>query len=95
MRNDLLHSKPSPSTDRTRDEIADLLDLPLNDLLFRTAETHRAHHANGQIQLCALLSIKTDCGPEDCGYCSQSAKADSVVEATKLMYVQAVLRKAA
>jgi len=56
---------------------------------------HRAHHAVGQIQLCTLLSIKTGGCPEDCGYCSQSVKADSGVEATKLMDVQAVLQKAA
>jgi biotin synthase len=42
-----------------------------------------------------LLSIKTGGCPEDCGYCSQSVKADSGVEATKLMDVQAVLQKAA
>ncbi|HMS21480.1 MAG TPA: biotin synthase BioB, partial [Sphingorhabdus sp.] len=40
-------------------------------------------------------SIKTGGCPEDCGYCSQSVKADSGVEATKLMEVQAVLQKAA
>ncbi|MGL5839274.1 MAG: biotin synthase BioB [Sphingorhabdus sp.] len=82
-------------TDWTREEIAELFDLPFTELLFRAAETHRAHHANGQIQLCTLLSIKTGGCPEDCGYCSQSVKADSGVEATKLMDVQAVLQKAA
>lgn len=81
--------------DWTRDEIAALFDLPFTELLFRAAETHRAHHAAGQIQLCTLLSIKTGGCPEDCGYCSQSVKADSGVEATKLMDVQAVLQKAA
>ncbi len=81
--------------DWTREEIAALFHLPFTDLLFRAAETHRAHHAVGQIQLCTLLSIKTGGCPEDCGYCSQSVKADSGVEATKLMDVQAVLQKAA
>jgi biotin synthase len=42
-----------------------------------------------------LLSIKTGGCPEDCGYCSQSVKADSGVEATKLMEVQSVLQRAA
>ncbi len=82
-------------TNWTRDEIAALFDLPFTELLFRAAQTHRAHHAAGQIQLCTLLSIKTGGCPEDCGYCSQSVKADSGVEATKLMDVQAVLQKAA
>ena len=79
----------------TREEIAALFDLPFDELVFQAATVHRAHHAVGQIQLCTLLSIKTGGCPEDCGYCSQSVKADSGVEATKLMDVQAVLQKAA
>ncbi len=82
-------------TDWTREEIAALFGLPFDDLVFQAATVHRAHHAVGQIQLCTLLSIKTGGCPEDCGYCSQSVKADSGVEATKLMEVQAVLQKAA
>lgn len=85
----------SVRTDWTREEIAALFDLPFDDLVYRSATVHRAHHAVGQIQLCTLLSIKTGGCPEDCGYCSQSVKADSGVEATKLMEVQAVLQKAA
>ena len=82
-------------TDWTRPEIAALFDLPFDELVYQAATVHRAHHAVGQIQLCTLLSIKTGGCPEDCGYCSQSVKADSGVEATKLMDVQAVLQKAA
>ncbi|MCC7394543.1 MAG: biotin synthase BioB [Sphingomonadaceae bacterium] len=82
-------------SDWTRDEIAALFDLPFDELVFQAASVHRAHHAVGQIQLCTLLSIKTGGCPEDCGYCSQSVKADSGVAATKLMDVQAVLQKAA
>jgi len=82
-------------TDWTREEIAALFDLPFVELVFQAATVHRAHHAVGQIQLCTLLSIKTGGCPEDCGYCSQSVKADSGVEATKLMEVQQVLQKAA
>lgn len=85
----------SVRTDWTRDEIATLFDLPFDELAYQAATVHRAHHAVGQIQLCTLLSIKTGGCPEDCGYCSQSVKADSGVEATKLMDVQAVLQKAA
>jgi biotin synthase len=82
-------------TDWTREEIATLFDLPFDELVYQAATVHRAHHAVGEIQLCTLLSIKTGGCPEDCGYCSQSVKADSGVEATKLMDVQAVLQKAA
>lgn len=82
-------------TDWSREEIADLFDLPFTELLFRAAEIHRENHPPEQIQLCTLLSIKTGGCPEDCGYCSQSVHADSGVEATKLMDVQAVLQRAA
>ena len=84
-----------PRTDWTRAEIAALFDLPFTDLVFRAAEVHRAHHAPDEVQLCTLLSIKTGGCAEDCGYCSQSVKADSGVAATKLMDVQAVLQSAA
>ena len=82
-------------TDWTRDEIAELFDLPFTELLFRAATVHREIHPPEQVQLCTLLSIKTGGCPEDCGYCSQSVKADSGVEATKLMDVRAVLQSAA
>ena len=82
-------------TDWTREEIAGLFDLPFTELLFRAATVHREFHPPEQVQLCTLLSIKTGGCPEDCGYCSQSVKADSGVEATKLMDVRAVLQSAA
>lgn len=85
----------APRTDWTRDEIAALFDLPFTELLFRAAETHRSSHAADEVQLCTLLSIKTGGCQEDCGYCSQSVKADSGVVATKLMDVREVLQSAA
>ncbi|HEX8055852.1 MAG TPA: biotin synthase BioB [Novosphingobium sp.] len=82
-------------TDWTRDEIAALFDLPFMELVFRAAEVHRAHHDAGAVQLSTLLSVKTGGCPEDCGYCSQSVKAESGVKATKLMDVRQVLQSAA
>ena len=82
-------------TDWTRDEIAALFDLPFSELVFCAAETHRAHHAPGEVQLCTLLSIKTGGCPEDCGYCSQSVTANSGLKAEKLINVDAVLAAAA
>ena len=81
--------------DWTRSEIAALFDLPFTELVFRAAEVHRANHAANEVQLSTLLSIKTGGCVEDCGYCSQSVKADSGVKATKLMEVQRVLQAAA
>lgn len=82
-------------TDWTRAEIAALFDRPFMDLLYDAQTIHRAHHPRNEVQLSTLLSIKTGGCPEDCGYCSQSASAESGVKATKLMDVQAVLQAAA
>lgn len=81
--------------DWTREEIAALFGLPFGDLMRKAMLVHDEHHAANEVQLCTLLSIKTGGCPEDCGYCSQSVKADSGVEATKLMDVRAVLQSAA
>lgn len=90
-----MNSSTQIRTDWTREEIAGLFELPFTELLFQAATVHREFHPPEQIQLCTLLSIKTGGCPEDCGYCSQSVKADSGVEATKLMEVQSVLQRAA
>ena len=82
-------------TDWTREEIADLFDLPFMDLVFRAAEVHRAHHEANAVQLSTLLSIKTGGCVEDCGYCSQSAHHETGLKATKLMDPRAVLQAAA
>src|SRR3546814_14004028 len=76
--------------DWTRDEIAELFDLPFDELMWEAQGVHRRHHARGEVQLCTLLSIKTGGCVEDCGYCSQSKSADSGLKATKLMDVRAV-----
>ena len=81
--------------DWTRAEVTALFDLPFTELLFRAQTVHRAHQAANEVQLCTLLSIKTGGCPEDCGYCSQSATADSGLKAEKLMEVDAVLVAAA
>ncbi len=87
--------RPEPRNTWTRPEIAALFDLPFTELVYRAAEVHRAFHAAGEVQLCSLLSIKTGGCVEDCGYCSQSVKADSGVKATKLMNLREVLQWAA
>ncbi|WP_299307436.1 biotin synthase BioB [uncultured Croceicoccus sp.] len=85
----------APRNDWTREEIAGLFDLPFTELVFRAAAVHRDHHRAGTVQRSTLLSIKTGGCPEDCGYCSQSVKAESGVKATKLMDVRQVIQAAA
>ncbi len=91
----MIERMPMTRVDWTREEIAELFDLPFTELLFRAASVHRENFAPDEVQLSTLLSIKTGGCPEDCGYCSQSATADTDLKATKLMEVQQVLQSAA
>jgi biotin synthase len=78
----------------TLEEARALYDLPLTELVFRAQAVHREHHKPDAVQLCTLLSIKTGGCPEDCGYCSQSARHDKKIEAEPLMDVETVLSAA-
>lgn len=81
--------------DWTRETIAELFELPFLDLAARAREVHVLHHRPNDIQLSALLSVKTGGCQEDCGYCSQSVHADSGLKAGKLMDVEQVVEAAA
>jgi biotin synthase len=78
----------------TKPEVEALFALPLNELLFRAATVHRANFDPNEVQISQLCSIKTGGCPEDCNYCSQSAKFETEVKATKLMEVEKVLEDA-
>jgi biotin synthase len=80
--------------DWSKQEISSLFELPFNDLLFQAQSTHRQHFDPNQIQVSTLLSIKTGACPEDCGYCSQSAKNDAEVERERLLPLDEVTSKA-
>jgi len=81
--------------DWTREQALALFAKPLNDLLFEAASIHRQHFDPNEVQVSTLCSIKTGGCAEDCGYCSQSAKFDTDVKATKRMDVDEVLKNAA
>jgi biotin synthase len=80
--------------DWRQDEIEVLFDLPFMDLLYRAQGVHRAHFDPNQVQMSSLLSIKTGACAEDCGYCSQSAKNTTGLEAEKLMPLEEVVAAA-
>ncbi len=63
--------------DWTRAEVRALFELPFPDLMFQAATVHRQNFDPAEVQISTLLSIKTGGCPEDCGYCSQSAKFDT------------------
>jgi biotin synthase len=79
---------------KTIEDFRTVYHLPLPELMFRAAQTHREHRDSNDIQRCALLSIKTGGCPEDCGYCSQSAHYKTPVEREPLMAVADVKIKA-
>ena len=81
-------------SDWTRDEAQAIYDLPFADLIFRAQTIHRANFDPNHVETASLLSIKTGGCPEDCGYCSQSAKYDTGLKATKLMDQDAVVETA-
>ncbi|WP_323718102.1 biotin synthase BioB [Paracoccus aminovorans] len=72
----------------------EIYNLPLMDLLFQAQSVHRAHFDPNLVQCSKLLSIKTGGCPEDCAYCSQSARNGSALSASKLIEVQRVLAEA-
>jgi biotin synthase len=76
------------------DEIAELFELPFNDLMFRAQQAHRAHFDANEIQLSTLLSVKTGGCPEDCKYCPQSARYDTGLEKEMLMAKEEVIANA-
>jgi len=75
--------------------VEEILSLPFNDLLFQAQSIHRQQFDPNQVQVSTLLSIKTGACPEDCGYCSQSARNDAEVEPERLLPVDEVLESAA
>ena len=81
-------------TDWLLDEVRSLFDLPFNDLLFKAQNIHRVWFNPNKVQMSTLLSIKTGGCPEDCGYCSQSVKFDTGLDASALMKVEEVLKAA-
>ena len=92
-----LHSPANPGlirNDWTRAEVRALFALPFPELMFEAARIHRMHFDPAEVQISTLLSIKTGGCPEDCGYCSQSAKNETGLKASKLMEVEAVLADA-
>lgn len=80
--------------DWSRTEIQALYEQPLLDLLFQAQQLHRLYFAANTIQVSTLLSIKTGKCPEDCKYCSQSARYDSKLEAEKRIAVEKVIQEA-
>jgi biotin synthase len=88
------NTSDQPRHDWTRAETEALHDLPFADLIFRAQGIHRCNFDPNHVETASLLSIKTGGCPEDCGYCSQSARYETGVKATRLMDRSAVVATA-
>ena len=68
-----------------KENILKILNLPLNDLIFKAQNVHRKFFKHTGVQLASLVSIKTGSCPEDCKYCPQSAHFNVDIKKEKLM----------
>jgi len=84
---------PAKAAKWTVSKVEALYQLPLMDLLFQAQQVHRENFDPNEVQRSALISIKTGGCPEDCNYCSQSARYKST-EREALMQVEEVLAAA-
>ena len=84
----------SPRFEWSKSEIEALYVQPLDTLIGQALEVKRANWPDGALQKSQLLSIKTGGCPEDCGYCSQSAKVETGLKADKLMPLDEVVEAA-
>jgi biotin synthase len=85
---------PTLRHDWTRDEAAEIYNLPFADLIFRAQTIHRQTFDPNAVQCNQLLNVKTGGCAEDCGYCSQSAHHDTALPASKLMDPKKVIEGA-
>jgi biotin synthase len=77
-----------------REQVAELYYRPLKELMLEAGRIHRENFPANEVQLSALLSIKTGGCPENCSYCPQSAHYQTGTERKKLMPVEEVKRSA-
>ncbi|MBS0272036.1 MAG: biotin synthase BioB [Proteobacteria bacterium] len=74
--------------------IAELFKKPFFDLLKQAHDVHHQNFNHNQIELCALINIKTGACPEDCGFCNQSAHFKTGLKKESLMSLEDVVEKA-
>ncbi len=87
-------ASPVAAAKWTVSQVEALYQMPLMDLLFRAHQVHRENFDPNEVQRSALLSIKTGGCPEDCSYCSHSARYKTDTEREALMQVEDVVTAA-
>ena len=77
-----------------KSQIDSLYSKPLMELVQQAHSLHTKHFKLSLLQASKLLSIKTGACPEDCAYCSQSARYQTQIKKEKLLNLQTVIEKA-
>jgi len=75
-------------------ELQAIYATPFFDLISRARSVYLENWSGNEVQLCTLLSIKPGGCSEDCGYCAQSARYTTGVQAERLMATEDVLQVA-
>ena len=79
--------------DWDRNEILEILNMPLIDLMWESQIVHRKFN-NYKVQLASLFSVKTGGCEENCSYCSQSIYSTSEIKSHPQFQVEEVLARA-
>ena len=79
--------------DWDRNEILEILNMPLIDLMWESQTVHRKFNKY-DIQLASLFSVKTGGCEENCSYCSQSIYSASEIKSHPQFQVGEVLARA-
>ena len=79
--------------DWNKEEILEILNMPLIDLMWKSQIIHRKFN-NYKIQLASLFSVKTGGCEENCSYCSQSIYSASEIKSHPQFQVEEVLARA-
>lgn len=74
--------------------IQSLYQLPFFELIGKAHTFHQSYFDRREIELCALLSIKTGACPEDCRYCPQSGHYNTGLKKEPLMDLDAIIAHA-
>jgi biotin synthase len=82
------------TTPNLKTKISQIYLKPLPDLLFEAQTVHRQYHDPNEVQFCTLSNIKSGACPEDCGYCSQSARHSTEAEVYGLLDIKTILAEA-
>lgn len=76
------------------EDLLSIHDRPLFSLISEAHQVHETNHPLGEIQIAALISVKTGGCSEDCKYCAQSSHYPTSVKAEPMMPYEQVLERA-